>query len=129
MVPWKHYIPIDNDIHDMRNKWEYAQSNPEQIRHISEESSELAKFLLSDTYMEKVFQDLFVHYLGKLVRGFIPDGFWSIAKATYEENGYELLSIAKCEDLYCDISCEKDKNLIVSIFQFHYPPNNNTKQQ
>jgi hypothetical protein len=119
MIPWKHYIPIDSDVHDLRSKWEMAQSNPEQIRHISEKASELARYLLSEPYMERVYQDLFINYLDKLVRGYIPDGFWVTAKASYEENGYELLSIATCDDFYCVIRCEKDVNITVPIPQFH----------
>jgi hypothetical protein len=115
MVPWKHYIPMESDVQDLRTKFEMAQSNPEQSRYISQKASELANFLLSDTYMERIYQDLFVQYLGKLVRGYIPQEFWSTAQETYQAHGYELLTIATCHDWHCTLHPEKDLNITVPI--------------
>ena len=111
MVPWKHYVPVQCDLGDLRSKWISAQKFPEQMKQISKDASKLADYLLSKEYMDKVYQELFADYLGKLVHSYHPSGSWENAKSKYKEHGYELFSIGVCDnDFACTMHCRKNRN-------------------
>lgn len=111
MVPWKHYVPVQTDLGDLQSKWIIAKSNPGQMKRISEEASKLADHILSKEHMDHVYQELFVDYLGKLVRSYTPSASWERVKSTYEEHGYRLISIGVCNDnLGCTMHCRKGRD-------------------
>ena len=110
MVPWKHYIPVHIDLRDLHSKWFYAQSNPEQAKAISDEASKLAAYILSSNYMELVYQELFVEYLGQLVGSYSQtNDSWESAQSRYEENGYQLYSSGTCDfsSSWCRMRCRQ----------------------
>ena len=75
---------------------------------------------MSADYMEEVYQELFVNYLGKLVHSYQPptDGStWTGMQARYKENGFDLYSIAVCNAMICSVECVKgtmDRLMIVN---------------
>jgi hypothetical protein len=112
MIPWKHYVPIECDIHDLKSKWKLAEENPNQMKAISQEASNLAKYLLSKEYLDHIYQELFVDYLGSLVPNYISEEItWEEAKKQYEEFGYTLFPIGFCstKTLSCTLQCRHGK--------------------
>ena len=108
MVPWKHYVPVQCDLGDLQSKLIVAKSNPGQMKRIAEEASKLADHIFSKEYMDDVYQELFVDYLGQLVQSYRPTGTWESAKSTYEEHGYQLFSIGVCNDDFgCTMHCRR----------------------
>ena len=123
MVPWKHYVPVQCDLGDLRSKWISAQKFPEQMKQISKEASKLAEYLLSKEHMDKVYQELFTDYLGKLVHFYQPSGSWENAKYKYKQHGYELFSIGVCDnDLACIMHGEKNRNQTVTMVNLEKVP-------
>ena len=47
LVPWEHYIPIQTDLSDLREKYEWAESHPEEARRISENGTRFAQWMAS----------------------------------------------------------------------------------
>jgi hypothetical protein len=123
MVPWKHYVPVKCGLNDLRSKWIFAKNSPEQMKQISKDASKLADYLLSKEYMDKVYQELFVDYLGKLVHSYRPSGSWENAKYKYKEHGYELFSIGVCEnDFACTMHGRKDRDQTIIMVNLNKVP-------
>ena len=57
MKPWVHFIPIDTDLGNLRERYDWAEANPDKVKAIAEESTKLAEYLLSAEYMDKVYQE------------------------------------------------------------------------
>jgi hypothetical protein len=111
MDPWKHHVSVECGLNDLRSKWIFAKNSPEQMKQISKDASKLAEYLLSKEYMDKVYQELFADYLGKLVHSYHPSGSWEDDKYKYKEHGYELFSIGICDNNFsCTIRCHKNRN-------------------
>jgi hypothetical protein len=68
------YVPVKCGLGDLRSQWIFAKNSPEQMKQISKDASKLAEYLLSKEYMDKVYQELFADYLGKLVHSYHPSG-------------------------------------------------------
>jgi len=94
--PWVHYIPVREDLKDLREKFEWAESHPDEAREISERAT------------------AFIRRLGT------EDGFEDFVKVFFEEplrqvlNAYEPMSgndrtswqeLAKKHGLYPMIKC------------------------
>eukprot|EP00545_Synedropsis_sp_CCMP1620_P011440 CAMPEP_0119013432 /NCGR_PEP_ID=MMETSP1176-20130426/8444_1 /TAXON_ID=265551 /ORGANISM="Synedropsis recta cf, Strain CCMP1620" /LENGTH=640 /DNA_ID=CAMNT_0006966523 /DNA_START=276 /DNA_END=2195 /DNA_ORIENTATION=- len=109
MIPWKHYIPIKWDLSDLWASFNGAQEHQQQMQDISAEATKLAEYMLSPEYMEKVYQELFVDYLGKLVNAYeAPEGAtWSDIAAKYKSNGFNVYNIGNCQKNICKVQCRK----------------------
>jgi hypothetical protein len=110
MIPWKHYVPIKWDLSDLWSTFSGAQSHQEQMKQISAEGKRLAEYMMTADYMEEVYQELFVRYLGKLVHSYQPptDGStWAEMQTKYDTHGFDLYNIAMCRDKVCAVQCRK----------------------
>ena len=97
MEPWVHYIPVQTDLGDLRSRYQWAEEHPEQAKMIAEESSRLANYLLSAEYLNDVYEQLFVRYLGKVVAAFQPQGMsWNDCLKQYHEEGIRLHLASEC---------------------------------
>jgi len=47
LVPWVHYIPINTDLSDLREKYEWAESHPDEARRISENGTSFVRWMAS----------------------------------------------------------------------------------
>jgi len=102
MRPWIHYIPVSTHLDDLRSKYEWAEDHPSDARRISEEASKLAEYILSEEYMKKVYDDLFVNYLGKVVDAYQPEGkSWDDILAQYKKQGVKVYEISECLTQTC----------------------------
>lgn len=117
-IPWKHYVPIKWDLSNLRSAFLVAQSNQKRMQAISEEGTKLAKYILSPEYMDQVYDELFVDYLGKVVKSYQPpqDGGWPQMEQRYRDNGFELYNVGTCKTKTCELHCRKGKEVRV-LFQ------------
>jgi hypothetical protein len=35
LEPWNHYIPIKEDVSNLKEEWEWAEAHPEEFHHIA----------------------------------------------------------------------------------------------
>jgi hypothetical protein len=57
---------------------------------------------MSSEYMEKLYQELFVDYLGKVVQQYETTATsWADSKAQYKANGFTLQRVSTCNDAQC----------------------------
>jgi len=76
----------------------------------------LGKYLLSEGYITKVFNDLFLGYLRQLLISHDEMSYqnalnWNIVKSQYEQNGFEVKPFARCDDVQCFIDDIDDSPL------------------
>jgi hypothetical protein len=79
-----------------------------KVAKMSREATKLSNYLLSPQYMEKTYQDLFVDYLGKVVKAYRnQQPTWKDSVFRYKKMGFELQELATCNDDHCTIRAEK----------------------
>ena len=72
MVPWEHYVPIQMDLSDLKEKFDWAEANPEEAQAIARAGTELAQHLASEEYMKEIWDLDFRRRLGEVVRVYLP---------------------------------------------------------
>mmetsp|Transcript_5339 Transcript_5339/g.7959 ORF Transcript_5339/g.7959 Transcript_5339/m.7959 type:complete len:563 (+) Transcript_5339:46-1734(+) len=103
--PFVHYIPVKMNLSDLREKFEWAESHPEEAEAISKAASDFVKRMTTKEYLEKVFSTYFVHYLGKIVKAYRPTAGGSETleniKKAYESYGMMLETYSRCDEKHC----------------------------
>ena len=72
MKPWVHYIPIKGDLSDLKEKFDWAESNQDKARAISEAATDLAKKLGTLQGMDELFHEIFEDPLRKVIEAYEP---------------------------------------------------------
>jgi len=109
MKKWIHYVPVDWTLGDLRDRFLWAQHNPKHAKRISDEASKLHEHFMQEPYMEKVYNELFVDYLGKVLDAYVPTrGPWEDRKREYLQGGFEIRRVAFCDDTLCHKFAEGD---------------------
>lgn len=103
MTPWKHYVPIKCDLADLESMSVLAKHVPERMKQIAREATKLGEYLLSKNYMDKVYQELFVDYIGELVTSYEPTGSWESTAERYQKLGFDLFSVGDCDENSCSM--------------------------
>ena len=123
MMPWKHYLPVNWDLTDLRAKYDWAEANLDKISEISREATKLSDYLLSTEYMEKTYQDLFVDHLAKVVKAYrnqLPPT-WEDSMYRYKKMGFELQVLATCDDVHCTVRAERGESATSLRMLRHVP--------
>ena len=70
--PWVHYIPIEWDLGDLRQKYEWAEANPEECQAISQRATDFFLDFRRRENIQDLYHRLFQKYLGSLVDAYVP---------------------------------------------------------
>lgn len=109
MEEYKHYIPINTDLTDLKAKLQWAAKSDKKAKKISKAATNLATYLFSEKYMKKVHNDLFVTYLGKVVDSYIHNDMpWAESVIRYKNNGFALTEVAYCRSSRCYTNVRDD---------------------
>jgi len=58
-IPWKHYIPIKEDLSDLEQKYNLIENNPDAQKYIKQEQKKFAlKYLTKEAAYEKIYKIL-----------------------------------------------------------------------
>lgn len=103
MKPYVHYVPVKQDLSDLKEKFEWAESHPEEAQAIAKAGTELALRLGSDEYIRELYDDLFVQHVGKIVNSYQAQEGETVESilATYEEAGLPMKEYGECDDTEC----------------------------
>ncbi|KAI2509398.1 Glycosyl transferase family 90 [Fragilaria crotonensis] len=119
MEPWVHYIPINTDLSNLREQYDWAEANPDKVKKIAEESTKLAEYLLSSEYMETVYEELFVDYLGEVVKAYNPEGrSWEDCMKQYRSIDLPVEQVSECDYERCNT--QWDQGAFVDYFKHAY---------
>lgn len=104
MMPWKHYIPVKTDLSDLKDKFDWAEANPHGAKLIAQEGTRFAEYLTSPKYMNKVYRELFMTYLGKVVKAYQPSNAmsWIQLLKQYRDTGHEVVQLSTCDETHCE---------------------------
>ena len=70
--PYVHYVPVSPDLSDLKEKYEWAESNPGQARTISNQATNFARYLGSPEGFERLFREDFVKPLQNIIDAYQP---------------------------------------------------------
>lgn len=103
MEPWKHYIPVGAGLQDLWIRYIWAQKHPDEAKAISDEASKLADTILSEDYMRRLYEDLYVSYLSKVVDAYEPEEgkSWEDCLSQYKKASIPIEEIADCSGSHC----------------------------
>jgi len=115
ITPWIHYIPIDTELSDLREKFEWAESHPIEARLISERATSFAQFMASQEFLDGMYERYFANSLRRVVDAYVPS---EGSDAEIEGKKQEMLRgwtlIGKCDGrnwfMHSDCSYVKDPN-------------------
>lgn len=62
LIPWVHYIPIENDLSDLFEKIAWAKDHDELARHIAKEGGEFARENIQPEHAYLYWYKILVHY-------------------------------------------------------------------
>jgi hypothetical protein len=103
MKPWVHYIPIQLDLSDLREKYDWAEANPREVERIAHSGTMLYQRILSGEYMETVYLDLFIDYLSSVVEAYkVTNQTWDEIHAYYNQT-LDVLQVGTCDESSCTL--------------------------
>ena len=70
--PWVHYIPVEWDLTDLKQKYEWAEAHPEECQAISKRATDFFLDFRSRENVQDMYHRLFHTYLGKVVEAYVP---------------------------------------------------------
>mmetsp|Transcript_28289 Transcript_28289/g.48800 ORF Transcript_28289/g.48800 Transcript_28289/m.48800 type:complete len:234 (+) Transcript_28289:1-702(+) len=72
LIPWVHYIPINEDLSNLKEMYDWAEANTEDARKISEAGTEYIKNRAMPHVMKVTYERYFVHSLKRVVDAYQP---------------------------------------------------------
>eukprot|EP00578_Thalassiosira_sp_NH16_P012385 CAMPEP_0181124430 /NCGR_PEP_ID=MMETSP1071-20121207/26479_1 /TAXON_ID=35127 /ORGANISM="Thalassiosira sp., Strain NH16" /LENGTH=474 /DNA_ID=CAMNT_0023209739 /DNA_START=164 /DNA_END=1584 /DNA_ORIENTATION=+ len=72
LIPWVHYIPVNEDLSNLREMYDWAESNSEDARKISEAATDYVKNRAKPDVMKETYEKYFIHSLKRVVDAYIP---------------------------------------------------------
>ena len=72
LEPWVHYIPIKEDISDLKEKMEWAEAHPEEAQRISEHATAFVRWWGTPEGMQEMFNKFYGGILHQVVDAYQP---------------------------------------------------------
>lgn len=72
LIKRRHYIPINEDLSNLREMYDWAEANPERAQQISQEGTEYVKSQATHEVMKANYERYFVHALKRVVDAYLP---------------------------------------------------------
>lgn len=70
--PWIHYIPIREDLSDLLEKLHWAEAHPREAKQISDQATELSRYLGSPKGFGQMFNEHWVQPLKEVIGAYQP---------------------------------------------------------
>lgn len=72
LVPWRHYVPVSEDLTDLRAKFDWAEGHPREARRIADRGAAFMRDLGTDEGFGRMFQEDFVEPLRRAIEAYDP---------------------------------------------------------
>ena len=72
LTAWKHYIPIQEDLSDLKEKFDWAESHPDQVQKIALEGIEFMTQLGTPEGFGRIYEQDFVQPLQRVIDAYQP---------------------------------------------------------
>lgn len=72
LKPWKHYVPVSPDLGDLKDKFDWAESNPDQTKRIADKATEFMRHLVTPEGFGQIFEEEFAEPLRRIIEAYQP---------------------------------------------------------
>ncbi len=102
LISWKHYIPVEADLSDLREKFDWAKAHDDDAREISDSATALIKSMATPQYVESAYQKYFIDSLDAVIESYQPANSEDLEKAIKEMiSSLTLVGTCSGEDMHC----------------------------
>mmetsp|Transcript_11620 Transcript_11620/g.17535 ORF Transcript_11620/g.17535 Transcript_11620/m.17535 type:complete len:573 (-) Transcript_11620:1010-2728(-) len=87
LLPWVHYVPVQSDLSDLREKVDWAETHPDEARKIAESATEFMRQMGTPEGYENLFVEDVVKPLKGVIDAYVPgsQGEWEeVFKKSFE---------------------------------------------
>ncbi len=121
--PWIHYIPIREDLSDLLEKLHWAEAHPREAKQISDQATELSRYLGSPKGFGQMFNEHWVQPLKEVIGAYQPvstthEGMSWREVITKKEGEDVLVPYYECEGRVMN-DCKK---VMRGYFKWRMPP-------
>lgn len=96
MKPWSHYVPVREDLRDLKKKFDWAESHPRVAARIARQATQLAREIGSPEGFEQLFKEDFEEPLRKMIEAYQPSGQYHWKRIMEEVDGDLLKPVMMC---------------------------------
>ena len=104
LVPWEHYVPIKDDLSDLREKYDWAESHPIEAKEIAENGTRFARWMGSPDGFGKLYDEFIISPLQKVIMAYIPTAPKQRGKTTLdvilESGNGQFTVVSRCTGLH-----------------------------
>ena len=106
LAPWVHYVPIKEDLSDLKEKYDWAESNPLLAQQISERATMFARSLGTVDGFKDMFTEFYQQPFQNVIDAYQPtmDGSWKVVMQRL--TGENMVPVMKCGPYYCETLTE-----------------------
>ena len=102
LVPWEHYIPIESDLSDLREKYEWAERHPDETRRISENGTRFVRWMASVEGFGQLYEAYLVAPLRNVVNAYthpssLEHGNKRVLDLIFERGNDKFTVVYKCQ--------------------------------
>lgn len=107
MVPWRHYVPVNHDLADLRSKFDWAESRPGEARKIAESATQFMRYLGTPEGFGRMFEASFVDPIRRAIDAYQPVSATHPGGATWREvlssleDGDRFVPVMECTGVTC----------------------------
>ena len=95
-----HYVPVAEDLRDLKQKFDWLESNPHFAKRIADQATQLAQYLGSVEGFQRLFQEEFIEPFRRAIEAYQPVSMIN-PNATWEDvlksdgKGFIIKSVSK----------------------------------
>lgn len=68
--PWVHYVPLNLDLSDLREKYDWAESHPVEAEKIAKAGQDYVSQMRTENWIQATYEKYFVHRLGQIISAY-----------------------------------------------------------
>ncbi len=103
--PWVHYVPVNMDLSNLQEMFQWAESHPLEAKDIATRAQAFARQLVGKQSYQATFDRLYVHGMGRVVDAYRPmpnETLGSILEE-YANNGVQATLLGTCNATGCEV--------------------------
>ena len=76
--PFVHYIPVEMDLSNLREQYEWAQAHPEEAQKIAQAATDYVASMKTEEWLKRTYDKYFVRQLKEIVDAYQPSHHESV---------------------------------------------------
>ena len=103
LIPYQHYVPIQQDLSDLRQQYEWAENNPNEAKKIAQAATEFVQNLRSEEWLRSTYERYFVKQVGEIIVAYQPQEHETTQSVIdeYQELNLQMDLVSTCDEVGC----------------------------